>query len=78
MAGSLNEGVPRLSILVGALGVFAWTVVFLGILLQAHAEIGNTNWGRFAIVFTASAAIAFMIPWALVRAVAWVVIGFRR
>ena len=76
MAGNRwREGFRRLAVALGALGLAAWTIFILALLLEG---VPRNGWGVFGfVVFTlVGGAVAFGAPYGLVRLCAWVLDGF--
>ena len=69
----MNEEVNRLAVAMGGLAVVAW-LVFVAQVTNVFSEIDADGWKTVMAV----AIPCFLVPFALVQGLAWVITGFRR
>ena len=71
----MNEGVKRLAIFAGGIGVLAWWV-FVGITSNVFTDIDPSPriWG----IIIGISIPCFFGPFGLTHAIAWVIRGFRK
>ena len=74
MAEKVSEGVRRLSLVLGLLGLIPWGVV-LSFFLFGPGNKEMPGMGIYAFLF---GPMAFLIPWGVVRVIAWIVAGFMK
>ena len=67
-----SEGVRRLSLLCGGLSAFAW-FVFVSLASNFFSNSRDGDWALFA----GTVVFSFCVPVVVVRAVAWVIAGFK-
>ena len=68
-----NDGIRRLYILLGSIGLFAWWI-FVAISTEGFdpVHIDASGW----VIFAIGSVCCYAIPFGLVRGVAWVIQGF--
>ncbi len=79
MSRGISEGTRRLSLFLGGLGLYVFEVgfvVFYAAFLNKNMD--QSEFVAVAVVAALGGGGAFMLFWGLVRAVAWVVVGFRK
>jgi hypothetical protein len=68
----MNDRVKRLAVAVGGVAVVAW-LVFIAQVTNVYSEINADGW-KIAIAVSIP---CFLVPFALVQGIAWVIAGFR-
>ncbi len=72
MAEKVSEGVRRLSLVLGIVGLIPWGyMVAMAVIFERWTPLDVQ---RNIIL---CGPVAFLIPWGIVRVIAWVVAGFR-
>ena len=69
-----SEGVRRLALLLGVIGVAAWLIVFIALGLSPR---GPQEWALLVVIVVIGSGIFFLIPYLLVHRTAWGIRGFR-
>ena len=69
-----SEGVKRLGITLGLVGATPGIFVLFG---SALVDFGTERFGENMLFGAAFALVGFIVPWALVHTIAWIVRGFR-
>lgn len=67
-----SEGIRRLSILLGLLGLLGW-IIFAFVVTECFTDVKLQGWFILFIGLPTS----FFLPFWVVRGIAWVVEGFR-
>jgi len=70
-----SEGMRRLSILLGLLGLLGW-IIFALVVTECFSGFNLINWQEW-IILLAGLPTSFLLPFWGVRGIAWVVEGFR-
>ena len=70
-----SEGVRRLSILLGFLGLLGW-IIFALVATECFKDAESIKWQGWLILLAGTPA-SFFLPFWVVRGIAWVVEGFR-
>ena len=68
---SASEGVRRLSLFSGGVVTFLW-VGFIFLVSEGFTDLRGEGWA----FFVGGLPVSFLVPFAFVRAAAWVVSGF--
>jgi hypothetical protein len=71
----MNEGVKRLAMLMGGVGVLAWLVA-VAVMTKVFSDMEHSPrvWG----IIIGISVPCFLGPFGLVHAIAWVIRGFRQ
>jgi hypothetical protein len=67
----MNAGVKRLAILLGIVGALAWFILNVVFLMPSRTSLREWE------IVVASTLVLFIVPFALVYCIAWVIRGFR-
>ena len=71
----MNEGIRRLSIFLGTIGALAWLTIVV-VDTEFFSEIYEPL--RFWRLCVGIWILSFLVPFGFVRAIAWVIIGFKQ
>jgi len=70
----MDEGFRRLAIFSGMMGVLAWLVYVMFAALSEGMEQSLRTWTLIVVIMI----LSFLAPYAVVRAIAWVIRGFKQ
>jgi hypothetical protein len=79
-----KEGIRRLSIVAGIVGLILWTIFFLFGFLELQYKVDHP-WGNtyavkqniYVMRYTIGLPFSYILPWGLIKLIKWILDGFR-